>query len=182
MNFIIIRYRHRTRYKKMILTKHLYRHDEVVSALLYSLKQKRRETQFWLYELETSGFEKDTNGILLIAWMMRVGLSRISWLQHWAATHTIQKSRILLCDELLSFTECDASIWWLLWHGATSEKTPTITLETAITEKNLAVSWWYLSRFDVTTFWSTLRKMTIHSSLTPLLDSLQYELGSYELL
>ena len=165
----------------MVLTKHLYRRDEVVAAFLYSLKQRRQEAHFWLYELEVSKLKHHVKGILLVAWLMRVGLRRLSWLHHWCGTHNFQDSRILLCEELLSLTERDSSIWWVIWHGATSETMPTITLKQAILENNLCAAWWYLSRFDKTTFWNTVRLYTLETPVEQFLDSLQYDLGSYEL-
>ena len=163
----------------MVLTKHLYRHDEVCSAFLYCLKQRRYEAQFWLYELEASGFDKDVKTLLLIAWTMRVGLTRVSWLQHWSATANIQNSRILLCEELLSIPDRDASIWWLLWYGATSEKRPSIPLKKAILEKNLSAAWWYLSRFEENIFWTTVQKLSIQTPVEPLIQTLRYGLESY---
>ena len=165
----------------MTLTKHLYRHDEVVAAFVYSLKQRRFESHFWLYELEESGYQQDAKALLLVAWIMRVGLSRIFWLQHWSSVKDIRASRAILCEELLALTERDSSIWFLLWHGATSDTKPTMSLENALLEKNLTVAWWHLSRLDVPSFWTRIRQLALGTPLEALLPSLSNDLGTYEI-
>ena len=143
----------------MVLTKNLYRHDEVVSAFLYSLKQRRvTESHFWLQELIKSGYEEDVRGLLLIAWIMRVGLVRVSWLHDWAMSSTEINS--ILCNHLNAIQDRDSSLWWLIWYAVTQENTPSIPADQAFLEKNLAISWWYFSRFSEEKFWNYIHEYT----------------------
>ena len=144
----------------MVLTKSLYRYDEVVSAFLYSLKRRRvTESHFWLQELIKSDYENDVRGLLLVGWIMRVGLLRVSWLYDWVYCTSVETNAIL-CNNLNTIQDRDSSLWWLIWYAVTKEEQPSISSETAFKEKNLAASWWYFSRFPEEEFWKYIDEYT----------------------
>jgi len=99
-----------------MLTKRLYRFDEVRAAFLYCLKQGRmKETLFWLEELEDSFYCGEVRRLLFLSWMMRVGLRCLAWLEAWSVDSETREGRWRLCRQLLWCKERDSSIWWLVW-------------------------------------------------------------------
>jgi len=102
----------------MNLTKRLYRLDEVRSAFLFCLKNRRfMEAIFWLRELEESHYGGETRRLLLVSWSMNIGLSRLIWFHEWCKNSETREGRLRLCWQLLRCSERDSSIWWLLWSG-----------------------------------------------------------------
>lgn len=106
----------------MRLTKHLYRFEEVRSALLYTIRCRRHmEASFWLEELEESCYSGETRRLLFVAWFLFVGLGRLSWLVNWSEHGGSREGRQLLCHQLCSCTERDSSLWILICSNALSK-------------------------------------------------------------
>lgn len=166
----------------MTLTARLYRLDEVQAAFLYSLKQRRnRDAHVWLNELEESGYPSEARSLLLVGWILRVGLARVSWLGNWSEASTHPQGRRQLCTLLNTLSERDTSIWWMLWYAIAQEEPPKQTLEQAVRTKNLCAGWWWMSLLDESTFWTTLRSFSVNPLYEPWLDSLQHGLGDHAL-
>lgn len=68
-----------------MLTRHLYRYDEVRSALLWCIAKRRVvEGLFWAQELLVSELYDELFQILFEGWLWFVGVSRVEWvLQFW---------------------------------------------------------------------------------------------------
>lgn len=99
----------------MRLTKHLYRFEEVRSALLYTIRCRRYlEAIFWLEELEQSCYSGEARRLLFVAWFLFIGLARISWLINWCELGGTRDGRQLLCIQLCSCSERDASLWGII--------------------------------------------------------------------
>jgi hypothetical protein len=111
----------------MRLTKHLYRFEEVRSALLYSIRSRRFiESLFWLEELEESCYSGEARRLLFVAWFLFVGLSRMSWLSSWSDLGSTHEGRRILCIQLCSCSERDSSLWLLIASNALP--TPTLPI------------------------------------------------------
>jgi hypothetical protein len=96
----------------MVLTKHLYDLREVRAALLWSIKQRRRDdTLFWLNELEDSCYGSEAGRLLWIAWMLWIGLTRLAWLAVWEDKTNSREGRQMLARHLISCSERDSSLW-----------------------------------------------------------------------
>ena len=107
----------------MKLTKNLYVIEEVVAALLFSLRFKQTdEAMYWLNELEESLY--DVQHLLLISWAMNVGLECVAWIDSWRQKSNYREGRQLLCLQLLNCSEYDSSIMWLLMAGVVPIKHP----------------------------------------------------------
>lgn len=103
----------------MSLTKRFYRLDEVRSAFLYCLKQRRfNETIFWLRELEDSCYGGEARRLLFVSWFICIGLARVSWLSEWSTEGSTREGRLKLCWQLMRCSERDSSLWWLVWCGS----------------------------------------------------------------
>jgi hypothetical protein len=103
----------------MRLTKHLYRFEEVRSALLYTIRCRRHlEAIFWLEELECSCYSGEARRLLFVAWFLFIGLSRFSWLANWSELGGTREGRQLLCIQLCSCSERDGSLWGIVASDA----------------------------------------------------------------
>ncbi len=99
----------------MRLTKHLYRFEEVRSALLYTIRCRRHiEALFWLEELECSCYSGEARRLLFVAWFLFIGVTRMSWLASWSELATTREGRRQLCAQLCSCSERDGSLWVLV--------------------------------------------------------------------
>lgn len=105
----------------MRLTKHLYRFEEVRSALLYTIRCRRHfDACFWLEELEESYYSGEARRLLFVAWFLFVGLGRLSWLTSWSEHGSTREGRQLLCNQLCSCAERDSSLWILITSNVLS--------------------------------------------------------------
>lgn len=115
-----------------MLTRHFYKEDEVNSALLWSCATGRvREGLFWTQELIDSNCALDALRILVHAWILFVGVRRLSWLEQacklWSAETFEEEELILLAYQLLMIPveHHDVTCLGLLYLGTQDlEKTP----------------------------------------------------------
>jgi hypothetical protein len=148
----------------MRLTKHLYRFEEVRSALLYTIRCRRYiEALFWLEELECSCYSGEARRLLFVAWFLFVGFTRMSWLANWSEHSTTHEGRQLLCIQLCACSERDSSLWLLV----VSNVLPTPTLP-------ILTQW----RQEQTRAAPTKQK---DSRIPPILAALQTDMKAYTL-
>jgi hypothetical protein len=143
-------------------TRRLYYIDEVRSAFLYSIKQKRiLETFFWLEELEDSNYGIEARRLLFIAWMMWTGISSLEWLHLWSISGTTREGRLNLCWKLMRLTCRDTTIWNLLW------------LPFAGSDKPLLERWNFMRQLDSEKFWETIVNSSESEKLDAIYEALQ---------
>lgn len=146
-------------------TRRLYYIDEVRSAFLYSLKQKRvLEAFFWLEELEDSNYGVEARRLLFIAWLMWTGLSSLEWLHLWSTDGITREGRLKLCWKLMRLTSRDASIWNLLWA-------PFVCKDDNQTE--LVERWNSMRKLDCEKFWEIIVNSSESEKLDIIYESLQ---------
>jgi hypothetical protein len=159
-----------------MLTKHLYRFDEVRSALLYSLKRKRlNEALYLLEELEESFYGGEARLLLFLSLCMCVGIKRLSWIEAWATQSQTREGRYTLCWQLIRCNEKDSSIWWLLWSIVVSkEKDPLL-------EKHgrLFIKWFNTCKQEDETVWQTCLDSSDDERVDTILIALQDDMKSY---
>lgn len=125
----------------MRLTKHLYRFEEVRSALLYSIRSRRHfDACFWLEELEESCYSGEARRLLFVAWFLFVGLGRICWLANWSEQGSTREGRQLLCHQLCSCVERDSSLWILIVSNALSNSSLPLVQSWRLFQNNPIVS------------------------------------------
>jgi hypothetical protein len=146
-------------------TRRLYYIDEVRSAFLYSLKQKRiLEAFFWLEELEDSNYGVEARRLLFIAWLMWIGISNLEWLHLWSTDATSREGRLNLCWKLMRLTNRDASIWNLLWAPFVSKD---------IKQTELVERWNSMRNLDSEKFWEVIVNSSESEKLDTIYESLQ---------
>jgi hypothetical protein len=160
----------------MTLTRRLYRFDEVRAALLWCLRSRRlQEALFWLQELEDSLYGGEARRVLLWAWIMTCGLRNMTWLVAWSAESQTRQGRRLLAYQLMksSADAKDSSIWCLFWS-------------VAVLEKGVGQLWWAWRQMccieDPVEFWQPLVDASTDERLDSVLDALQQDMKSYNLL
>jgi hypothetical protein len=109
------------------LTKHLYRLDEVLSSLRWSIiTHNLIDTAFWTIELYESNFEQECLDMLETIWLYNIGFS--SWfslrlIQSVYDEGAIEKEQLLeITCALAKRNLCDSTVFHLLLRGATSPK------------------------------------------------------------
>jgi hypothetical protein len=141
-------------------TRKLYYIDEVRSAFLYSIKQKRvLETLFWLHELEDSNYGAEARRLLFIAWMMWIGVSSLEWLHVWSTESSTREGRLNLCWKMLRLNCKDSSIWALLW-------TPFV--DSTVKKSEFLECWNSMRKMESDEFWEII----VNSSESEKLDSI----------
>jgi hypothetical protein len=107
------------------LTKHLYRLDEVLSSLRWSIiTHNLIETAFWTIELCESNFEQECLDMLESVWLHTIGFG--SWyslrlIQSVYDEGSIEQENLIAITLALSKRKiCDSTIFHLLLRGATS--------------------------------------------------------------
>jgi hypothetical protein len=116
----------------IMLTRHLYRVDEVCAALMYEIKRGRcLEVAFWTQELIDSEFYDELFRALRFAWMWYLGIGRLEALRQLAILEDNDEE---LSDDQVVSLACamassssssrDASVFSLLCLGATDEEQP----------------------------------------------------------
>jgi hypothetical protein len=159
----------------MVLTRRLYKFEEVRAAFLYCVKTKcLNEAVFWLLELEESFYSGEARRLLLLAWMLWTGPSRLSWLLEWSQLANTQKGRLELCWKLIRCKEKDTSIWWLLWAAICSKDTPD-------EHGKLFHLWKQSCQKDDKDFWQQLVDQTEDERILIIFEALQTDLKSYTL-
>ncbi len=157
----------------MSLTKRLYRLDEVRAALIYCIKQRRvYEACFWLTELEESNFALEGRRLLLVAWTMVIGLSRVSGLLSWAENGETREGRLKICWQLARCSERDTSLWWLAWCGVQ---------KTYPGNNRMLDQWQRTCHQDEETFWTDVVNKA-DNRLELVMEALQTDLGRYSIL
>ena len=161
----------------MILTKHLYRLEEVRAAFLYCLKQCRmQEAFFWLEELEDSCYGGEARRLLFLSWLMRIGLRRLAWLDAWTTLSLTREGRQTLCCQLLGCEERDSSIWWLLWTVILPESYPLPEAP-----GQLFTEWHTHCKKSENDFWHHVLNISEDERIDMILSSLQDDMKSYTL-
>ena len=103
----------------MPLTRHFYDSADVIAALYYSSSRRdTKETQFWCTELLLSGYSSEAISILFESWLWQHGPFYLRWLlnANILAKENVTEDTILrTAVELSSYTECDNSLWSVLY-------------------------------------------------------------------
>lgn len=105
-----------------MLTRHLYRFDEVRAALLWCIVHRRTtEGLFWAQELLDSGCHTELFQVLFEGWLWSVGISRMEWFrQFWILFEKpdVDEDELrLLVNGLLRLPMRDSTVLQLLLHG-----------------------------------------------------------------
>lgn len=105
------------------LTKHLYRKDEVLSSLRWSIiTHNLTETAFWCTELFISGLVQECTELLETVWLYNIGFG--SWyslrliLHIYEAGDISQEDLVAMAVALAKRRLCDSTIFHLLLRGA----------------------------------------------------------------
>lgn len=152
----------------MTFTLHLYETDEVSAAFLWSIRCKdSSSSQFWLDELEASGYTDESRQVLLVAWALFYGLTSCGWLHHWATTGTTRKGRRMLLRTLLACTQTDGSIWWLLLSVCIRTNHPV----------SLWTRWRSAASLSHEAFWEPIVCASTDERLDAIYTGLQQDLG-----
>ena len=106
-----------------MLSRHLYRYDEVKASLLYCILVKRyEEGLFWCMELFDSLGGGDSVNIFWKAWLTGIGCSGFGFLslfQELSSQETIEEDQLYrLLITLMYFSSRDSSVYGLLLKGA----------------------------------------------------------------
>ena len=106
-----------------MLTRHLYRIDEVKSSLLYDIVvQRNEEAFFWCLELFDTFCSEDILPLFLKAWMIGIGWKGFGFLSHFQdiseREEVDQDIFYQLLQTLLTYKERDASVYGLVLKGA----------------------------------------------------------------
>jgi hypothetical protein len=109
-----------------MLTRHLYRYDEVRAALLWCIFQRRlTDGMFWVQELLDSECYTELYQVLFEGWLWSVGISRLEWFrQFWILFQkdTVDEEElVLLANTLLRLPMRDSTVFHLLLRGPTSQ-------------------------------------------------------------
>lgn len=109
-----------------MLTRHLYRYDEVRAALLWCIINKRiTEGIYWAQELLDSECYDELFQILFEGWIWSVGVSRLEWFHDYWALYTKpdvnEDELLLLTSTLMRMNERDSSVLFLLLQGPFSK-------------------------------------------------------------
>jgi hypothetical protein len=114
-----------------MLTRHFYRDDEVVTALMWSLHKRRvEEGLFWLQELLDSELYDHVFKILFKGWLWSFGCTQMGWFD---AYYTVYKKDCADEDEIVNLfyslirlpaTERDVSVLGLLVLGVGADLEP----------------------------------------------------------
>lgn len=105
-----------------MLTRHLYRYDEVRAALLWCIVSRRTtEGLFWAQELIDSGYHTELFQVLFEGWLWSVGISRLEWFrQFWILFEkpdVDEDELLLLVNSLLRLPCRDSTTIHLLFRG-----------------------------------------------------------------
>ena len=105
-----------------MLTRHLYRYDEVRAALLWCIVSRRTtEGLFWAEELMVSGCHTELFQVLFEGWLWSVGISRLEWFrQFWILFEKpdVNEDELrLLTNSLLRLPCRDSTTVHLLFRG-----------------------------------------------------------------
>ena len=113
---------------KQCLTKHLYRLDEVLSSLRWSIiTHNITDTAFWTIELCESNFEQECLDMLETIWIYSIGFG--SWfslrlIQSVYEEGSIEQENLVeITCALARRRTCDSTIFHLLLRGATTPAT-----------------------------------------------------------
>jgi hypothetical protein len=111
------------------LTKHLYRKDEVLSSLRWSIiTHNLTEAAFWTIELFVSGLVQECTELLETIWLYHIGFG--SWfalrlvLHIYEAGDISQENIIAITCAFAKRRTCDSTIFHLLLRGAMTNKKP----------------------------------------------------------
>ena len=166
------------------LTKHLYRKDEVLSSLRWSIiTHNLTETAFWCIELFASGLIQECTELLETIWLYHIGFG--SWfslrliLSIYEAGDISQEDLVAIACAFAKRRLCDSTIFHLLLRGAmTKSWTPVFphaieyqTVQQAILD--------CLKRGKLQEAWLLGRALT-EEQQWPLLEGIATELGRLE--
>jgi len=102
----------------MPLTRHLYREDEVVAALIFCILRARHvEAAFWCLEMIESQMIDELFAAMRRAWLYGIGIQCLGWLRVFQATiaaESLEAERLLELVQQLSRAKKDRSIVTLL--------------------------------------------------------------------
>jgi hypothetical protein len=102
-----------------MLTRHLYRYDEVKASLLYCIITKRHEEAFfWCMELLDSFGGSDVLEVLVKAWILCIGWTGFGFLRHFQEEEFDEDALYNLLTTLIQYKERDATVYGLLFKGA----------------------------------------------------------------
>ena len=153
-----------------MLTRRLYRFDEVRASFLYCIRQRRLpEVLFWLEELEDSLYSNEARRLLFVGWFLFVGLKRLKWLEAWSLGGHTREGRYTLTWQLVRCSERDSSLPWLLWAGVVVDPVTPV-------HGRLLQGWRVLWPLDD---WQEIVNGIDDERLEPCLEALQTDLRGY---
>jgi hypothetical protein len=162
-----------------MLTKHLYRLEEVRAAFLYTLKQGRlKESHFWLNELEDSMYGGEARRLLFLSWLMQIGLRNLTWLEAWACESETREGRWRLCWQLIRCKERDSSIWLLVWSVVVASDGQLVGRQDA---GRLFSEWLVACKKQEEEFWQPLVDASEDERIDRILVALQTNMNKYDL-
>ena len=128
-----------------MLTRHLYRYDEVKASLLYSIVVGRsQEGIFWCMELLDSLCSEDILPICFRAWIISVGWSAFGYLdlfQELLESEELDSIKLFeFVITLLREKERDGSVYGLLFKGSTIDKQPDRVVPMKLSEEQELLS------------------------------------------
>jgi len=111
-----------------MLTRHLYRHDEVMTALLWCLQKRRvEEGLFWLQELLDSELYDDIFQVMFKGWLWSFGCRQMGWFEAYYALYkkeNVDEDEIVNLFYSLIRLERDMSVLGLLCLGVNFDLEP----------------------------------------------------------
>lgn len=153
-------------------TRRLYYIDEVRSAFLFSLKNRRvQEAFFWLQELEDSNYGAEVRRLLFLGWLMWIGISSTEWLYKWSKSYS-REDRLNLCWKFLRLSCRDASIWNLLWSSL---------IPKTIKESELVGGWNSILALESNDFWEKIVNSSESEKLDSIYEALQMNMKYCEI-
>ena len=121
-----------------MLTRNLYRCDEVRSALIYAIKRGRpHEALAWCRELET----REAWSALVDAWMWHVLAAEPTWLYRCVRVESTNRDELLdACWDLATIEGRDNSLWWTL-VGPSKHKQGACDVRSALAQGRVTDAW-----------------------------------------
>jgi len=162
-----------------MLTRHLYRTDEVRAALSYAIKRGRAvEAIAWCRELiDTDNGLREAWATLVEAWMWHVLAADPTWLYRCVkATSTDPEVLLRACWELAHVPGRDSSLWWLL---VLNGEPVADTFQDALRSGNVAGAWGLVVRGAISE--AKARTLVAPSSLPLVLTALGIPLSPVDL-
>jgi len=159
-----------------MLTRNLYRCDEVRSALMYAIKRGRpREALAWCRELEM----REAWTVLVETWMWHVLAAEPTWLYRCVRVESMNQDDLLdACWDLATIEGRDNSLWWTL-VSPSNHKQEVGEFRSALAHGRVADAWSLVTTGHVSE--AEARRAVAPSSLQRVLTHLGIPLSRVDL-